>query len=1336
MSSPIAIKPLYTKLDECLNADRFRLKRRITQLAQKLNGDVTNSSELQRSGKTKHSQKQSQKQQNQSSSDASHSKLKQHQSLQQHFEQLEQDIEASIQKRAWRQENLPQVEYPPLPVSDKKDDIKEAIANNQVVIVAGETGSGKTTQLPKICLELGRGVNGMIAHTQPRRLAARSVATRIAEELNTPLGEKVGFKIRFSDQVSERSYVKLMTDGMLLAEMQQDRFLNQYDTIIIDEAHERSLNIDFLLGYLSQLLSKRPDLKLIITSATIDPERFSKHFNNAPIIEVSGRTYPVEIRYHAPEDNDDDIDQTDAIVNAVDELMREAPGDILVFLSGEREIRDTQDALSKQHYRNTEVVPLYARLTAAEQNRIFQSHSGRRIVLATNVAETSLTVPGIKYVIDPGFARISRYSARSKVQRLPIEPISQASANQRAGRCGRVSDGICIRLYSEDDYLGRPAFTDPEILRTNLASVILQMLALGLGDIAAFPFVQPPDNRNINDGFRLLEEIQAIAKRKGKMQLTPLGRQVARLPIDPRYARMVIEAQRTNALSEVMVIAAGLSIQDPRERPQEKRQQADEKHSEYHDKDSDFISLYNLWVAFREQQNTLSHNQLRKWCKQQFINYLRMREWQDIVSQLKKSIAELGFGITKQEADYQAIHEAIASGLLSHLGFKDKEREYLGSRNTRFLVFPGSGLAKSQPKWVMAAELVETSKLFARMVAKIDPAWIEPLAEHVVQRSYSEPHWSKKRGAVIAFEKVTLFGLPIVLKRAKVYSLIDPPVCHELFIREALVDGNTKLNYGFLQDNQALLEQADEFEQKTRRRDLIVDDEALVSFYAKRIPVDVNNDAAFKKWFKQHGSNQSLTFTEEDVYRQLPEQSVANAFPDVWRQGNITLPLRYNFEPNAEDDGVTVVIPLPVLNQVEDVGFDWLVPGLRHELVVGMIKTLPKRLRRNFVPAPNFAQACLADISETDKHNRPVSIVDAVSDKLRKMTGVIVDSEEWNLALLDKHLKMHFAVVNDNGDDIAKGDDLHALKQKCAGQVKQTFEKAATPELERSNIEAWDFDSLPETFVQKVGGFQVQAFPALVQKGDKVDIALIEEKDKAQRLHKQGVNVLIKNAMPSPLNYLQTKLPNKAKLGLYFNPFGQVKALIDDCIFAGIDTLVNDYCRDKQTDIRTKEEFNACLDVVRANINDKVLEIAQHVEQGLTLAHQCQKQMKGNVPLNMINALGDCKAHLTSLVFPGFVSDIGASKLDDWNRYIKGLARRLEKLPIDPNKDRMHQVTVEKAVSEWEKACSKYPKGKVPEALKDVRWMIEELRVSLFAQQLGTAYPISAKRITLHLNEF
>ena len=1293
-----SVSSLFNELSHCMLADRFPLRRRLQKVSSLIKEKSPKAGEA--------------------------------------VANVTQRIEDSKTRRQWRADNLPEIEYPPLPGSDKKDDIKAAIEAHQVVIVAGETGSGKTTQLPKICLELGRGVNGMIAHTQPRRLAARSVASRIAEELKTPLGDKVGFKIRFSDQVSDASYVKLMTDGMLLAEMQQDRFLNQYDTIIIDEAHERSLNIDFLLGYLRQLLDKRPELKLIITSATIDPERFSRHFNDAPIVEVSGRTYPVEIRYHDPEDRNDDADQTEAIVAAVDELRNEAPGDILVFLSGERDIRDTQDALEKQKYRNTEIVPLYARLSAAEQNRIFQSHSGHRIVLATNVAETSLTVPGIKYVIDPGTARISRYSARSKVQRLPIEPISQASANQRAGRCGRVSNGICIRLYSEVDYLGRPEFTDPEILRTNLASVILQMLALGLGDIGAFPFVQPPDSRNITDGFRLLEEIQAIARSKGQPKLTQMGRNIARLPIDPRYARMVIEAGRTNALREVMVIAAGLSIQDPRERPQEKRQLADEKHNEHRDKDSDFISLFNLWQAFREQQAALTNNQLRKWCKTNFINYLRMREWQDIVSQLKKSVAEIGLGISKLEADFQSVHQALCSGLLSHLGMKDKEREYLGSRNTKFMIFPGSGLSKAQPKWIMAAELVETSRLFARMNAKIDPAWVEPLAKHVTQSSYSEPHWSKKQGAVIAFEKVTLFGLPIVPKRSVVYSKIDAHVSQDLFIRHALIEGDTKLNDKVLQDNQALLEQVDELEKKTRRRDILVDEESLVNFYAMRLPVEVNNEAAFRKWWQKQPDKSVLAFTEDDVYRQQPGQATANAFPDVWKQGTITLPLRYHFEPNAEDDGVTVSIPLPILNQVSDKGFDWLVPGLRHELIVSLIRGLPKRLRKNFVPAPNYADACLEDINQFDKQGQPVPLLQALSNKLRRMTGVTIEQEEWQTDQLERHLKMHFAVVNGKGAVIEQGDDLEALKKQCQGQVKATFEKAATPELERKGLQEWDFDKLPATFTQKMGGFEVQAFPALVPKGDKVDIVLVDEADKARAEHQRGVNVLIRNAMPSPLSYLQSKLPNKAKLGLYFNPFGQIKALIDDCILAGIDDLTRGFMQEHNSEIRDADTFKACLDVVRAEINDVVLDIAKQVEEGLTLAHQCQKQMKGNVPLNMVSALGDVKQHLGTLVYPGFVTDLGRQRLSDWNRYIKGLARRLEKLPIDPNKDRMNQHTVEKAEAAYKKACNKFPADKVPAELGEIRWMIEELRVSLFAQQLGTAYPVSAKRVLNALENF
>ena len=1242
------------------------------------------------------------------------------------------DAQTRVQQR---QQAVPRIEYPDLPVSERRDDIKAAIAQHQVVIIAGETGSGKTTQIPKICLELGRGIKGLIGHTQPRRLAARSVAQRIADELQSPLGQQVGFKIRFSDQSSDNTYVKLMTDGILLAEIQQDRFLNQYDTLIIDEAHERSLNIDFLLGYLTQLLPKRPDLKLIITSATIDPERFSKHFNQAPIITVSGRTFPVEIRYRDPTESEQELDQTDAIIAAVEELMSEPPGDILVFLSGEREIRDTQDALQRRQFRHTEIVPLYARLSAAEQNRIFQAHSGRRIVLATNVAETSLTVPGIKYVIDPGTARLSRYSARSKVQRLPIEPISQASANQRAGRCGRVSNGICIRLYSEQDYLGRPAFTDPEILRTNLASVILQMLALGLGDIARFPFVQPPDSRNISDGFRLLEELQAVARHQGKSVMTPLGRQMARLPLDPRYARMIIEAGKTGALNEVVIIAAGLSIQDPRERPHQFRQQADEKHREFADKDSDFVSLLNLWRAFRHEQQQQSQSQLRRWCKTFFINYLRMREWQDIVSQVRQSLAELNLGVSQHEASYDAIHIALCAGLLSHVGMKEKERDFVGARNSKFQLFPGSGLSKQPPKWVIAAELTETTRLYGRTNARIEPTWLEPLSQHLCKSSYSEPHWSKKRGAVLAYEKVSLFGLPIVNQRPVTYSLIDPALCHRLFIQEALVNGDTQLNFAFLKDNLALMEEAETLEEKTRRRDILADEETLVAFYAERIPEHVNNEAAFKKWWRQQNNPQLLNFTTDDVFRQTPSSRVAEQFPDSWQQGNLRLPLRYHFEPSAEDDGVTVQIPLPVLNQVSPLGFDWQVPGLRHELVVQLIKSLPKRLRRNFVPAPDFAEACLADIQAQDKDGRPISLCSALSEKLRRMTGVLVEESDWQKEGLSKHLVVHFEVLDGKGQRIAQGDDLEALKRRCQGKVQQTFEQAATPELERKGLTSWDFEQLPATFTQRVGGFSLKAYPALVAKGDRVDIELLDSEEKAALETQQGVYWLIKQAIPSPLSYLQNKLPNKAKLGLYFNPFGQIAALIDDCIMAGIASLVSECLDEEGTVVRDKTTFSRCCDYVRGRINDRVLHIAETIEQGLTLAHACQKQMKGKVALNMVSALGDIKQHLNTLVYPGFVSDIGTSRLNDWNRYLKALHRRLEKLPVDPHRDKLQQLQITAVKAGYEKLTGLYPHGRLPVEVVEVRWMIEELAVSLFAQQLGTAYPISAKRIELRIDE-
>ncbi|WP_114974985.1 ATP-dependent RNA helicase HrpA, partial [Vibrio cholerae] len=864
------------------------------------------------------------------------------------FDEIALDIAQSMMVVEQRKQQMPKIEYPALlPVSQKRDDITQAIAHHQVVIVAGETGSGKTTQLPKICAELGRGKYGLIGHTQPRRLAARSVANRIAEEMETELGGFVGYKVRFTDQISDQTQIKLMTDGILLAEIQNDRFLNQYDTIIIDEAHERSLNIDFILGYLKQLLPRRPDLKVIITSATIDPERFSKHFSNAPIIEVSGRTYPVEVRYRplaGDDDSESDRDQLEGIFQAVDEVCDEGLGDILIFMNGEREIRDTADALSKRNLRDTEIVPLYARLSAGEQNKIFQPHAGRRIVLATNVAETSLTVPGIKYVIDPGTARISRYSYRTKVQRLPIEPISQASANQRKGRCGRTEEGICIRLYSEEDFLSRPEFTDPEILRTNLASVILQMTALGLGDIEAFPFVEAPDKRNIQDGVRLLEELGAINDqiKDPKKRLTESGKQLARLPIDPRLARMVLEASKLGCLKEVMIIASALSIQDPRERPSDKQQSADDKHRRFNHEDSDFLTLVNLWHYIGQQQKALTSNQFRRQCKLDYLNYLRVREWQDVYTQLHQSTREMGFKLNDEPGSYHAVHSAILVGLLSHIGMKDQEKnEYHGARNARFNIFPASGLFKKQPKWVMSAELVETSKLWARVVAKIEPDWIEPLAKHLIKRSYSEPHWSKKNAAVMAYEKVMLYGIPIVPKRLVNYGTIDPVLSREIFIRSALVEGDWETKHAFFKQNRALLAEVEELEHKSRRRDILVDDEELFQFYDQRVGTEVVSGRHFDAWWKtaSRKTPDLLSFEKEMLFKGDASHITDLDYPNFWHQGNLKLKLSYQFEPGENSDGVTVHIPLPILNQVEPHGFDWQIPGLRHELVVSLIKS-------------------------------------------------------------------------------------------------------------------------------------------------------------------------------------------------------------------------------------------------------------------------------------------------------------------------------------------------------------------------------------------------------------
>ena len=1243
------------------------------------------------------------------------------------------EIQLQIEQAQLRVENRksavknPIVFSESLPVSQRKAEIQKLLSEHQVIVVAGETGSGKTTQLPKMCLELGFGNLGMIGHTQPRRIAARSVAARIAEELETELGGLVGYKVRFNDQISDDTQIKLMTDGILLAEIQNDRFLNQYSCLIIDEAHERSLNNDFILGYLKQLLPRRRDLKLIITSATIDVERFSKHFNNAPIIEVSGRTYPVEVRYR-PVVEEDDQDQLQGILNAVDELQAEGRGDILIFMNGEREIRDTAEALQKQNLKHTEILPLFARLSAQEQNKIFHPSGLNRIVLTTNVAETSLTVPGIKYVIDPGTARISRYSYRTKVQRLPIEPISQASANQRKGRCGRVSEGICIRLYSEEDFNSRPEFTDPEILRTNLASVILQMTALGLDDIEAFPFVDAPDKRHIQDGIKLLEELGAFetiqTKLGEKRRLTTIGRQLAQLPVDPRLAKMLLSAVNFGSVYEVMIIISALSIQDPRERPQEKQQASDEKHRRFADKKSDFLAFLNLWRYLQEQQKELSKNQFRRQCQKDFLNYLRIREWQDIYHQIRLTVREMGLPINSEKAEYQQIHTALLSGLLSHIGLKEAEKQqYLGARNAHFAIFPNSVLFKKQPKWVMAAELVETSKLWGRMVAEIEPEWIEPLAEHLIKKSYSEPRWSKSRGAVIADEKVTLYGVPIVAARPVNYGSIDPIVSREIFIQSALVEGDWNTKHKFFKENQRLVREVEELEHKSRRRDILVDDRTLFEFYDQRIGTEVVSQKHFDTWWKkaQQKDPELLNFERSFLINDDAEQVSKLDFPNFWHQGNLKLKLTYQFEPGTDADGVTVHIPLPLLNQVEMIGFDWQIPGLREELVIALIKSLPKSYRRNFVPAPNYAQAFLSRAVPLEK-----PLLDTLIYELRRMTGVTVEAEHWNWEQIPSHLKMTFRVVDENGKKIAESMNLDELKFNLKDRVQESISAVADDGIEQSGLHIWSFADLPQCYEQKQRGFSVKAFPAIVDEKDAVGIKLFETEFEQAVAMQQGLRRLLLLNVPSPIKYLHEKLPNKAKLGLYFTPFGRVLDLIDDCIACAVDKLIADF----GGFVWDEAGFEKLRDFVRENLNEVTVDIAQKVEQILSLNHALNQRLKGKMDFTMAFAFSDIKAQLSGLIYPGFVQKSGYDHLPDLQRYLQAVDKRIDKLAQDVNRDRAAMLRVEQVQQAYQQLLAKLPKSKpISDEVAEIRYMIEELRVSLFAQQLGTKYQVSDKRI-------
>lgn len=1254
------------------------------------------------------------------------------------LDEIAAEAEHSAARTATRAARVPEITYPEqLPVSQKRDEILEAIRDHQVVIVAGETGSGKTTQIPKIALELGRGVRGMIGHTQPRRIAARTVAERVAEELRTPLGEAVGWKVRFTDQVSNDTFVKLMTDGILLAEIQTDRELRAYDTIIIDEAHERSLNIDFLLGYLAQLLPKRPDLKVIITSATIDPERFSRHFGSAPIVEVSGRTYPVEVRYRPllEEDGEDsDRDQITAICDSVEELQAEGKGDILVFLSGEREIRDTADALNKKQYRFTEVLPLYARLSHTEQHRVFQPHTGRRIVLATNVAETSLTVPGIKYVIDPGTARISRYSHRTKVQRLPIERISQASANQRKGRCGRTSDGICIRLYDEDDFLSRPEFTDAEILRTNLASVILQMTAAGLGDIEKFPFIDPPDHRNIRDGVQLLQELGAFdpAQKDPGKKLTQLGRKLSQLPVDPRLARMVIEADKNGCVREVMVIAAALSIQDPRERPADKQTQADQQHARFKDETSDFLAYLNLWRYIREQQKERGSSSFRRMCKQEYLNFLRIREWQDIYAQLRTVAKQMGIHLNEDDAPEQSVHTSLLAGLLSHIGLKDTDKnEYLGARGAKFAVFPGSALFKKPPRFIMSAELVETSRLWARVNAKVEPEWIEPLAGHLIKRTYSEPHWEKDEAAVMAYERVTLYGVPIVAQRKVNYGRIDPETSRDLFIRNALVEGDWRTHHKFFADNRKLLTEVEELEHRARRRDILVDDETLFDFYDRRVPEHVVSGAHFDSWWKhkRKDSPELLDFEREMLINEKAGSVTKDDYPDSWRQGALKFRVTYQFEPGADADGVTVHIPLQVLNQVTSEGFDWQIPGLREDVVMELIRSLPKPIRRHYVPAPNYAKAFLERAVPLQE-----PMPSTLARELQRMVGVPVTADDFDLSRVPDHLKITFRIVDERRKKLAEGKDLEALKLRLKPKARQALSKAAAAtagpsgeSIERTGLKDWTIGTLSRVFETRRAGQPVKAYPALVDDGESVSVRLFDTEAEQQQSMWRGTRRLILLNIPvNPAKFASDKLTNQQKLALSRNPHGSIQALFDDCAMATTDKLIADH----GGPVWDEESFRKLYDKVRADLVDATVRTVDQVQQILAAWQACERRLKATNSLTLVKNVQDVREQLAALMPAGFVTATGLRRLPDLMRYLVAVDRRLQQMPTGVQRDTTRMEKVHEMQDEYAWLLEQMPQGRpVPQEVLDIRWMIEELRVSYFAHALGTAQPVSDKRI-------
>lgn len=1248
------------------------------------------------------------------------------------------------------------ITYPEdLPVSQRRDDIAAAIRDHQVVIIAGETGSGKTTQIPKILLELGCV---SIGHTQPRRIAARTIAERISDELGQELGGLVGYQVRFTDKVGKDTRIKLMTDGILLNEIHRDRMLRKYDAIIIDEAHERSLTIDFLLGYLKQLMPRRPDLKVIVTSATIDPQSFANHFSDttgvpAPIIEVSGRTFPVEVRFRPlvaetalPEPGDEDeesnlaadLDPMEGINAALDELGREGSGDVLVFLSGENEIRDAEESIRGRNLPFTEVLPLYGRLSSAEQHRVFESTRTpgirRRIVLATNVAETSLTVPGIKYVIDAGTARISRYSVRSKVQRLPIEAISQASANQRSGRSGRTSDGIAIRLYSEQDFLKRPEYTEPEILRTNLAAVILQMISLGLGDIASFPFLQPPDSRGIKDGLDLLRELGAVEEGP---TITRIGKQLTQLPIDPRLARMVVESKQHGVTREVMAIVAALSIQDPRERPLERRPQADQAHARFADPTSDFLTLLNLWNYLEDKQKELSGNQFRRMCKSEYLNYLRVREWKDVFRQLERMAKPLGLVVSGQTTNPNGIHRSLLAGLLSQLGIKDvAKKDYLGARQVRFSIFPGSALNKKQPSEVMSAELVETSRLFARMNAAIDLAWAEPIAGDLVKRSYSEPHWERKQGAAIAWERVTLYGVPIVARRRAQFSRVDPAYARELFIRNALVDGDWDLDRvdkrisAFDRANRALRTELAELEERTRRRDILYDDEAVFDFYQRRIPVDITSQKLFETWWKRARveTPDLLTMTaanliDEDEAAPVAEL-VETQYPVAWQQGDQQLALSYRFEPGALDDGVTVQVPIALLAGLQPLGFDWQVPGIREELVTALLKSLPKAIRRNVVPASDWARKLMAEFPAA---SAGASLKETIASAITRLTYVPVAVTDFDDARIAPHLQMTFSVVDERSRQVASGKGLLALQLQLKSTVRESVARASvTPKnnLERVGLTSWDFDTLPKILDTKLGTNTIRAYPALVDAGTTAAIQLMSTPADQAREMRRGVRRLLQLAIPSPTSYVQAHLTSAEKLTLAQSPYRTTADLFADAMAACIDEVVG------TREIFTRLEFEAARDEISASIMDALFQTVSLLTKVITASREAEKAIKAASNIALLSPLADTREQLSSLIYPGFASVTGLRQLRRLPVYLAAITHRIGKLSENLGRDRVWMTEVQTATARYELAGGKLPLASdaLP-SLTHARWLLEELRVSLFAQHLGTAESVSLQRI-------